>query len=54
MQNGKEENKCEVLSMQEYLDRRKAVQGIDRTDSECYDVWAKRFFNTKEIRIWHY
>lgn len=54
MHNDKTETKCEVLSMQEYLDRRKARQSIDRNGLECYDVLAKRFLNTKEITIWHY
>lgn len=54
MQGDKTETKCEVLSMQEYLDRRKARQSIDRNGRECYDVWAKSYMNTKEITIWHY
>ena len=37
----KEENqksKYEVLTIQEYLDRRKEKQTIDRNGTECYDT----------------
>ena len=44
----------EVLTIQEYLDRRKEKQTIDQNEAECYDTWMKRFLFTKEIEKWHY
>ncbi len=44
----------EILTIQEYLDKRKARQGIDQNGSECYHTKIRRILNTKEIEIWHY
>ena len=44
----------EVLTIQEYLDRRKGKQSIDQSEAECYDTWMKQFLYTKEIEKWHY
>ena len=50
-----EKRKKEVLSMEEYLDRRKARLGLDRNESKCYDMEIKCIYNTKEqIKRWHY
>ena len=39
LQNKKRRN--EILTMQEYLDRRKTKQSIDQTRTECYDTEMK-------------
>lgn len=38
MQDEKQEKTYEVLTIQEYLDRRKEKLTIDQTETECYDT----------------
>ena len=38
MEDKKEKKTSEVLSIQEYLARRKAKQSIDPNGAECYDT----------------
>ena len=38
MNDMKQEQQKEVLSIQEYLERRKAKQTIDQNGAECYDT----------------
>ena len=38
MQEKEKKNKREVLTIQEYLDRRKEKQSIDQNGAECYDT----------------
>lgn len=54
MKEERKEHHCEVLTMQQYLDRRKGKQSIDQNGAECYDTWMKRILYTKEIELWHY
>lgn len=38
MEEERKEHPYEVLTIQEYLDRRKARQTIDQNGAECYDT----------------
>ena len=38
MEEERTEKRNEVLTLQEYLDRRKAKQSIDQNGAECYDT----------------
>lgn len=38
MEDKKEKKQYEILSIQEYLARRKAKQSIDPNGAECYDT----------------
>lgn len=54
MKEKRQEKRNEVLTISEYLAKRKGKQSIDQNWTECYDTWMKRILFTKEIERWHY